>query len=142
MQMIQPLTREEVQHRTDMAECFQNSTLIELRKAASIYADDFANPMLSESETDHASAAQCICELGRRGEWQHALSYGLPEYNVTMAKLFADDHFGRLEGMESHWPKSGRVSDRIAAAVWAMRAEMTLRRVEAVTSELVAAVVL
>jgi hypothetical protein len=134
MQMIQPLTREEVQHRTDMAENLQNSTLIELRKAAAQY--------VAHEDMDLASAAQVTCELGRRGEWQHALAYGLPTPGIEAAKLFADEPFERLQRMEDSWPKSGSASDKVSAAVWALRAEMSLRRVEAATSSLIASVIL
>lgn len=134
MQMIQPLTSEEIQHRTDMAECLQNSTLIELRKAAAQY--------VAFDEMDLASAAQVTCELGRRGEWQSALAYGLPTPGIEAAKLFTEEPFNRLQRMEDGWPKSGSVSNLVAAAVWALRAEMTLRRVEAATSELIASAAL
>lgn len=123
---IQPLTSEEVEHRMTMAALFQRSTLAQLKTAAELYQEDL---LRGEKAGDPASAAQCLVELGRRGEWsENALA------TVERRKLvdaYADATDGQLEILSSGLPKSGFTTAYVAMNVHLIRAERWLRGHEA-----------
>jgi hypothetical protein len=123
---IQPLTSEEVDHRMTMARLFQRSTLAQLKTAAELYQEDLLGAV---KEGDPASAAQCLVELGRRGEWsENALA------TVERRKLvdaYADATDAQLEILEGGLPHAGFITAYVAMNVHLIRAERWLRGHEA-----------
>lgn len=123
---IQPLTAEEVEHRMTMAALFQRSTLAQLKTAAEGYAADLREEV---KDGDPASAAQCLVELARRGEWsENVLARSAPRYLV---EVIADAPDAHLASMLASYPKAGFTTKSVALRVHLARAEQWLRANEA-----------
>ena len=123
---IQPLTAEELSHRATLARLFQHSTLAQLKTAAELYRED---DDLDLKAADPASAAQCLVELGRRGEWsENALNGPGVRWRVESAADFDDAHIATLLGA---LPRAGYTTKHVAFQVHLLRAERFLREHEA-----------
>lgn len=124
---IQPLTAEEVEHRAVLARLFQNNTLAQLKTAAELYAVDL---LRADKDADPASAAQCLVELGRRGEWSEENALATPERR-KLADAYADATLEQLDILLTGLPKSGFTTAYVAWNVHLIRAEQWLRGHEA-----------
>lgn len=124
---IQPLTSEEVEHRALMARLFQDSTLAQLKTAAELYQFDLLS---GAKDGDPASAAQCLVELGRRGEWSEENALATPERR-KLTDAYADATDDQLAILLSGLPRSGFTTAYVAWNVHLIRAEQWLRGHEA-----------
>lgn len=123
---IWPLTAEEVEHRTLLARLFQDSTLAQLKTAAEGYRADLDE---DHPDADPASAAQCLVELGRRGEWsENALATSGVRYLAEAVADSTDDHLALMLGT---YPAAGFTTKAAALRVHLARAEQWLRANEA-----------
>jgi len=124
---IQPLTSEEVEHRALMARLFMDSPLAQLKTAAELYAVD---ALRGDKDADPASAAQCLVELGRRGEWSEENALATPERR-KLVDAYADATEAQLTILLGGLPKSGFTTAYVAWNVHLIRAEQWLRGHEA-----------
>lgn len=123
---IQPLTSEEVEHRATLACLFMRSTLARLKTAAELYAEDLREGV---KDGDPASAAQCLVELDRRGEWsENALA---TVERRKLVELYADAPDRELEILRGGLPSAGYTTEYVAMNVHLIRAEQWLRGHEA-----------
>lgn len=124
---IQPLVAEEIEHRRALAAMFQRRTLAQLKTAAEQYRADQLEEL---PDYDAASAAQCLVEMGRRGEWtENALAYARGfRMLVEYAADFTD---AELEKALEFLPRAGFTSEHTARRVHIIRAEQWLRANEA-----------
>lgn len=124
---IQPLTAEEVEHRAVLARLFQSSTLAQLKTAAELYQVDLLS---GAKDGDPASAAQCLVELGRRGEWSEENALATVE-RQKLVDTYADATDDQLAILLGGLPKSGFTTAYVAWNVHLIRAEQWLRGHEA-----------
>ena len=124
---IQPLTSEEVEHRMTLARLFQRSTLAELKTSAELYAADLREGV---KDGDPASAAQCLVELGRRGEWSEENALATVERR-KLTDMYAGAPDRELGILLGGLPGAGYTTEYVAMNVHLIRAEQWLRGHEA-----------